>query len=259
MIYLAQFLSKSFEKKDIFCYTECVNTGRNVMAHGLKKFIGYTAFVGLMACGEKKEAPTPITPVDQYKEVHVNVIQNVTMNRSDSNFKKTAITNEDNSTAYGLDAVAYGTDNSRISTTTWSANSDNIPFTVNVHKENITYGNNSVKGGEYWLASNKPTEPVISFNGKKEENSISDLAVAQEINTAEKIKIFKHVKQINLYAPGAIDGGIRITGSLYADNETYLKYIANCADTQNAKTFASRRYLRVVAGQNTSSSYTVIP
>jgi len=77
MIYLAQFLSKSFEKQDIFCYTICVNTGRNVMATLMNYADNAFSFVGKKArklmlmsgvafaafgCGDKGGEPTPVTP-----------------------------------------------------------------------------------------------------------------------------------------------------------------------------------------------------
>ena len=244
------------------CYNRCVNTGRILMANQFMRYARAAVFPVLAlggsslfsSCGSTKDDPTP-KPVDpsQYKEVHVNVVQNITMNRSNSNFQGTAFYNEDKSIGNGLDAVAYSTDNSRVSTTTWSANSENIRFTVNFKKENITQGNLSVKDGEYYLAAKAPQDPIIVYNSVDN----ADLKVVQDINTVEKIKTFKHVKQINLYAPGAIDGGIRIRGSQFANNEAYLKYIENCADTQSTKGFASRRYLDILPSAN--PSYAIIP
>lgn len=207
----------------------------------------------VFACASKKDNPDPVTPIEQYKDVHVNVILNINMDRANSNFLGTAFYNEDKSIGHGLDVFANSTDKSKVSTTTWSADGPNTPFTVSVHTDNITYGNQSVKGGEYYVAAINDSNPIITYNSVEK----SDFKVAQEINTAQKINLFKHIKKVNLYAPLAMNGGIRIMGSQHVDNEAFLKYIANCADTQSVNGFASRRYLSIETSQN--SSFTVIP
>lgn len=209
---------------------------RNARSYAAIGMAGLVSF----ACGGKGEEPTPVEPADKFTRVDQDVKMNVIVNPSNSVFTDNGILNEDNSVSYGLGTRVYGVDNSRVATGTSSA--DNIKFSITVNKDNISAGSNSVKGGEYWLAAINAGVPVITY---KSDTPGGDLKIVKTLDVDKKIEFYNHVKEVNLLVQEK--SGIRIQGSKFTDNATYLKYIANCATEKSSKVFAQSNVMDVEA------------
>lgn len=241
------FNAKVFENKAFFCYTQCVNTGRIVMAtlqnfkRNVRSYAAYglasgltTIFgLGLGSCG-KGEEPSPVKPVDpvtQYKVDSVDVKMNIIANIGMSTFTDNGFLNEDKTISYGLGSRVYSAGNDKVST--GASGYDNIKFKVSYNKDNITSGTNSVKGGEYYVAAKRPKDPILTYTSAVAGGILKTDVVTDEVN---KRKIVNRIKAINIFVQEA--SGIRIQGSKFADNDAYLKYIENCASAKSTEVYS---------------------
>lgn len=249
MIYLAQFLSKSFEKKDIFCYTICVNTGRNVMAQfsfrqGLVTFFGAMT-VGLASC-DTKGGPTPNpggnggTKPTEYKIDSVASKLDIIADIGNSAFTDNGISDDAGNVYYGLGSRVNSKNSDKVSTGV--SGYDNIKFNVKYNRENMGVGTNSVKNGEYYVRSQKSDEPILSYEPAEKSGYFKTIT---EIDEENKRKVVKVIKQINVFVKEA--SGIRIMGSRFANDEVYKKYLDNCASTKSTAIYSSMNRLDVNA------------
>lgn len=272
MLYLAKLLTKSFEKPDTFCYTKCVNTGRNVMATLMNYADNALSFVGKKArklmlisgvafaafsCGDKKDDPSPIGKgVDEFKVEHDTLGINIKISNASSNFfMPRTIEKLDGSLVRGFNVSVKGEDDSYLATGSSSAN--NTKFTMVINTDNIVYGSNSVENAVNGskLASKNVNIDVAKYYPAKPNGELADIV---EVTTTTKpdggkltITKHKHITEASLLAP---ENGVPLLGASY-NKKTFEEFIKNCA--ANATSFSEKNVMDLVKGSGNASLYSL--
>ncbi|MBA4853771.1 hypothetical protein [Emticicia sp. BO119] len=251
MIYLAQFLSKSFEKQDIFCYTLRVNTGRNVMAQfsfrqGLVTLFGAMTF-GLASCDKGDPInpsggntnPDPIAKVDT-----VDSILQVYPNASSAVMGE-SIT-KDGKRYFGFNArISEDVNDTKV--TTGASGYDNMKYKVKYFRENMKKGAKSTPGGEYYIAADSTQKPVMSYepaDGKYFK--IVPVTVGNQTT-------YHRIKRADVFVESK--DGLRIMGSTITDDAAFNDRLDNVASQQSAELSAKLNVLDLNA---TSKSKLVV-